>query len=192
MKRIGLTGGIGSGKSTVSKMFEALGVPVFYADLEARKILDSGRIRSRLAGLFGKDIIRNGKTDRKKIAAIVFSDKSKLRQLNAIIHPEVRKNFSSWMKKQKAKYIIEEAAIIFESGLYRKLDRVITVAAPEKLRIARVMKRDKMNAGNIKARMNNQWSDTQRKNKSDFIIINDEKHLLIPQVLKVHENILSS
>jgi len=190
MKVAGLTGGIGSGKSIVAEIFRTLGVPVFDADAEAKKILFENRaVNQKVAQTFGKIICdAHGMTDRKKLAELVFSDKDKLSQLNSIIHPEVQKKFMEFSKQRSAnKYAIKEAAILFETGTYKVLDTVILVTAPAEQKISRVMKRDGLTRQEIQKRMNNQWDDAQKIKRAQHIIVNDEKELLLPQVLRIHE-----
>ena len=188
MKIIGITGGIGSGKTTICKIFELLGVPVFYADDEAKKLYEDAKIRSKVIKLFGKKVLEKGKKiDRKKLAEIVFSDKKLLAKLNAIIHPEVRKRFLVWMKKQKgSRYVIKEAAIMIESGSHKQLDYLISVNSPKELRIKRIIDRSNMSAEQVNKRIKEQLSDKVRDKYSDAVILNDDKHSLIQQVLKLH------
>lgn len=192
MLRIGLTGGIGSGKSTVCNLFKCLEVPVFNADEAGRHLLaEDKNVINRIQNIFGKEIMEGGKPDRKKIAEIVFNDAEKLAQLNSIIHPLVRKNFNEWTALQTFSYVIDEAAILFETGIYKELDFTILVTAPEQLRISRVMLRDNMDEASIKKRMKNQWSDDKKVKIADFIIINDDLHSLLPQVMQTNRAILS-
>ena len=192
MLKIGITGGIGSGKSTVCSIFKCLGIPVFQADEEGRRILaEDKEAKEEVVKLFGGDVLSNNQLDRKKIADVVFSDKQKLEQLNAIIHPRVRQAFLDWAKKQETKFVIDEAAILFESGAYKVLDAVIVVTAPEKLRIARVMKRDGISEAAIRDRMKNQWSYAEKIKKAAFVIQNDEENLVIPQVIDIFNQISS-
>ena len=188
MKVLGITGGIGSGKTTVCKIFELLGVPVFYADDEAKQLYDDAKIKSRVLKLFGKKILEKGnKIDKKKISEFVFSDKKLLAKLNAIIHPEVRKRFSAWMKKKNgSKYVIKEAAIMIESGSHKELDYLVSVNSPKVLRIKRIINRSNMPVEEINKRIKEQISDKERAKYSDVIILNDDKHSLIEQVLKLH------
>jgi dephospho-CoA kinase len=185
MLKIGVTGGIGSGKSTVCSIFKCLGVPVFHADEIGRNILIEDRdAKQKVMQLFDS-------LDRKKIAAIVFNDKEKLVQLNAIIHPKVRQAFIEWTDKQKAPFIIEEAAILFESGVYKMLDCIIVVTAPEELRIQRVISRDGVSEVTIRERMKNQWSEEEKIKLADFVIHNNEEGFVIPQVLDIYKQLIS-
>lgn len=185
---VGITGGIGSGKTTVCRIFVLLGIPVFYADEEAKKLYDDKKIISEVKKLFGKRIFnRKGKVDKKKLGEIVFSEPSSLEKLNAVIHPEVKKKFRAWEKKrQGAKYLVKEAAIMIESGAYREVDYLISVLADEKERINRIVKRDNVSAESVQQRMREQLSDRERKKYSDAVIINDGKHSLIEQTMRIH------
>ena len=191
MKIVGITGGMGSGKTTVCRIFERLGVPVFYADDEAKKILfEDKAVFKKVRDTLGPGILTDGKPDKKKIAAEVFSDDKKLKALNAVIHPAVQKKFSSWCKiKKNEKYVLKEAAILFESGSHKECDLIITVSAPEHIRIDRAGRRDKLSAQEIKKRMEKQLPEEERNTRSDFVIINDNEQLVIPQVIKIHEKI---
>ena len=193
MVKIGITGGIGSGKSTVCKVFELLGVPVYYADDVAKMLLDSAKIKEELVNLFGNSILSEQNTvDRKKMSALVFNNKENLDKLNAIIHPAVGIHFEEWLKVQEGnKYIVKEAAILFESGAYKQVDEVITVIAPVELKLKRVMLRSGYTVEQVKERMLNQMNDDEKVKRSQYIIVNDEEQLIIPQILKIHD-ILSS
>lgn len=189
MMKIGLTGGIGSGKSTVAQIFLEMGVPVFISDTEARTIQDTDpEVKAAIAELFGKEIYTaDGKLDRAKTAAAVFADKEKLAKLNAIVHPAVAKAFDRFCEMHKdAPYVIKEAAILFELGLEKQLDKMITVIAPDELRIKRVLLRDKTDEESIRKRFSNQMPQEEKAKRSDFVIVNNEKELLIPQVVKIN------
>lgn len=193
MLKIGITGGIGSGKTLVCEIFNKLGVPIFSADDEAKKLIDSNaKIKSKIIKHFGKSILNDQKIiDQKKLAAIVFNNKKELAALNKIVHQGTFDAFEKWTKKhKKEKYIIKEAAIMFESGAHKTVDYVITVSAPMAIRINRIQNRDGSDLKQIKARIKNQLSDAERKKRSDFVITNDEKKALIPQVLNIHHKIL--
>lgn len=191
MKVVGLTGGIGSGKTTVCKIFELLGVPVFYADDEAKKLYDDARIKSKVAKLFGKKIIDvNGNVDKAKLASIIFGDSLSLAKINLLIHPFVRQKFNQWKKNQKeVKYVIEEAAIMIESGSHRYVNYLISVNSSKQLKINRIIKSYRLNVGEVKMRMNEQISDKERNKYADVVIINDGKHSLIEQVLRIHKKL---
>ena len=173
-KIIGLTGGIGSGKTTIANYFMKSGVPVYIADDEARKIMQSDEIIEEIKKTFGIDIFENGILNREKLAQIVFNDPEKLKLLNAIIHPAVKKHFRNWILNHKnAPFIIYEAAILFESGSYKDCDKIITVTAPMESRIQRVIHRDNSSREQVLKRINAQWNDDQRIAKSDYVIEND-------------------
>jgi dephospho-CoA kinase len=188
MKKIGLTGGIGSGKSYVAEVFRHLGVPVFNSDDEARRIQETDQpVRNAIAAAFGDVFQADGKLDRKKLASVVFADRQKLQQLNAIVHPAVGKAFVRFCTLHVAKpYVIKEAAIIFELGLDEQMDGTILVSAPEKVKIERVMHRDSVTESEVRARMQKQWSDEEKKERADYFIDNDGQKAILPQVLRVH------
>ncbi len=189
---VGLTGGIGSGKTTVAKIFEVLGVPVYYADEEAKRIMNEDEtVRSKLIILFGEETYINGKLNRAHIASIVFKDKTKLHQLNAIVHPVTIADSDRWMQSQTTLYAIKEAALIFESGSYKQLHYIIGVSSPVNLRIERVATRDNISKSEVEQRIQNQMSEDEKMKRCNFVIVNDEKQLLITQVLKVHENLIA-
>jgi dephospho-CoA kinase len=189
MLKIGLTGGIGSGKSVVCKIFSALGIPVFSSDEVSRSLIKRDpEIIKTVTRVFGRDIYRNGILDRKKLSECVFTDKDSLEKLNSIMHPAVAKAFNEWLKSfDNQSYIIKEAAIIFESGTDKELDFVVTVSAPESLRISRVMERDGISKEEVLLRMRNQVNEKERLSLSDEIIHNDDQRLVIPQVLEMHK-----
>ncbi|RTY84911.1 dephospho-CoA kinase [Flavobacterium sp. ZB4P23] len=172
-KIIGLTGGIGSGKTTLAKYFESFGIPVYIADAEARKMMESAVILKAIKNEFGSSVFEINLLNREKLAKIVFEEPEKLEKLNAIIHPAVKKHFDQWILQQEtAPFIIYEAAILFESGRDKECDFIITVTAPLELRIQRVIDRDKSNRDLVLKRINTQWTDKQRIDKSDFVIHN--------------------
>ena len=172
-KIIGLTGGIGSGKTTIANHFMEANIPVYIADDEARKIMQSEEIIDSIKKTFGDSIFDDAILNREKLSQIVFSDPEKLKQLNAIIHPAVRKHFQNWVLNHKnALFVIYEAAILFESGSYKNCDLIITVTAPLETRIQRVIQRDKTTREQVLQRINAQWNDDQRIAKSDFVIEN--------------------
>ncbi len=191
MKIIGLTGGIGSGKTTIAKMFEALGIPVYYADYEAKKIMQSsGIIKDKLVELFGEQSYKNEDLNRSFIANIVFKDRNKLSKLNKIVHPEVNKHFRDWVIKQSAAYVIQENAILFENDNQNKFDFIITVTAPQKIKIERVISRDKTSKDLVLARMKNQLEDSIKIKNSDFVINNTDLHQSKNQVIRIHKDLL--
>ena len=174
-KIIGLTGGIGSGKTTIANYFHSFGIPLYIADDEARKLMQSKEILDAIKTVFGDGIFEKETLNRAKLAEIVFNEPEKLEKLNAIIHPAVKSDFKEWLLQNKnAPFIIYEAAILFESGNYANCDYIITVAAPIDTRIERVMKRDKTTRELIIKRMEAQWTDEQRISKSDFVIENED------------------
>jgi dephospho-CoA kinase len=195
MLRIGITGGIGSGKSTVAAIFEILGMPVYYADLRARQLMeDDPVLKSAIIHEFGEACYENGRLNRQYLSSIAFSDPDAIRRLNELIHPLTISDSAEWMKIHELEgkaYCLKEAALIFESGSHKELDHVIGVESPESLRIERAMKRDKTNEEQIRLRMSRQMSETEKLGLCDFILVNDEKRLLIPQVLELHEKLLS-
>jgi dephospho-CoA kinase len=189
---VGLTGGIGSGKTTVVKMFANMGVPVYIADDEAKKLMNTSKIiKRKLIGLFGEETYVDGKLNKPFIANIIFNDKVSLRKMNAIVHPRVAKHFERWVLKQDAPYVIKEVAILFENGSYKDCDFVITVTANKVLRIERLLKRDNTTKENIEAIMKNQWTDDQRIQNSDFVINNLSVANTKKQVVKIHKEILN-
>lgn len=185
-KIIGLTGGIGSGKTTVANHLITAGVPVYIADDGARKLMQSDKIITEINKYFGSSIFDNGILNREKLSQIVFNDPEKLKQLNGIIHPAVRKHFRNWVSNQEnAAYVIYEAAILFESGSYKDCDIIITVIAPLESRIQRVIRRDKTTRENVLRRINAQWTDEQRIEKSDFVIENSTPEIAQSSVGKI-------
>jgi dephospho-CoA kinase len=187
MLKVGITGGIGSGKSTICNFFSLMGIPIFNADLAAKQIMDgSSMVRSQMMLHFGKDIyLPNQALDRKKLAGIIFSSPSLLQKVNSIVHPEVRNTFFDWCKKQHSPYVVHEAAILFESGFYEIMDFTILVTAPEQMRINRVIKRDELSAKQIKARISKQWPDKKKIQLADFIIANDNRKLILPVLIEM-------
>ena len=193
MLSIGITGGIGSGKSTVCRVFETLGIPVFYADAEAKRLQNEDvTVRNAIISLFGNDVYTAEGLNRKSVAEKVFADKNLLEKLNAIVHPATVTAFENWKLNQvDAPYILKEAAILFETGLAKSLDKVIVVTAPEELRIQRIINRENSSREQVIARMKNQMADEEKIKLAHFIIINDEKQAIIPQIMKVHEHLLN-
>lgn len=191
MIKIGITGGIGSGKSTVCEVFKSLGVPVYHADQRAKVLMNqSADIREGLIKLFGEQIYQsNLEIDRAALSAIIFNNKQALSSINELIHPAVYNNFFDWCTGQQSAYVLMEAAILFESGGYKKLDKTILVTAPEELRIKRVQKRDKASEQEIKARINNQLSDKEKLKLTDYIIVNDGKQLITPVIVQLHKQL---
>lgn len=189
MLKIGLTGGIGSGKSTVAKIFETLGIPVYYADAEAKRLMNSSEtLKKVIRQNFGEATYENDQLNRKYLAGIVFNNPEKLELLNALIHPVTINDAEQWMQQQSAPYSIKEAALLFESGAAENLDLIVGVYAPQALRIKRVMKRDGLTADEIMKRINRQVNEEMKMKLCDFVITNNEQELLIPQVLKLHQH----
>lgn len=194
MLKIGITGGIGSGKTVVCKLFELLCIPVYYADTEAKRLMHEDKILiSQIKKKFGTNIYdQKNQLNKKLLSEIVFKDEIKLKILNSLVHPAVKKDFLRWVKKQKnTPYVIKEAALLFESSSYKQLDKIITVYAPVNLRITRTIKRDHISKNEVKKRMNAQMNDEAKIKRSDFVIYNDEKTPVIFRVLQLHKRLLS-
>lgn len=186
MKKIGITGGIGSGKSTVSKIIETLGFPVFYSDEVAKNILNTdNQLKQKIINLFGDQAYLNNHLNRPFIASKIFNDKDLKNQLNQIVHPAVRIAFENWSNKQNANLIFNEAAILFETGSYKNFDKNILITADLETRVARVMKRDNCSRDEVLQRINNQWSDEQKIKLADFVIHNNDDSRLIVQVEEI-------
>lgn len=193
MIRVGLTGGIGSGKSVVAKVFETLGIPVYYADDAAKKLMNTDEeLKTAIIKNFGEASYVNGELDRKYMASIVFNDKEKLELLNSLTHPATIRDAEEWIKQQTSPYIIKEAALLFESGADKNLDFVIGIEAPLQLKIKRVMARDGMSEEEIMKRINRQMDEEAKMKRCDFVIINNEQELVIPQVLELHEKFIAN
>lgn len=194
MLKVGLTGGIGSGKTLISEIFARLGIPVFNADLESKKIVNSDpEVIDALKTEFGNDLYTSLGVNKKMLAEIIFSDEIALKKVNQIIHPKVRNYFNVWMiSNENAPYVIEEAAILFESKANLEMDFTINVHADELIRIDRVVKRDNINTELVKERMKNQLSDKERISLSDFTIYNEGEQMVLPQVLEIHNKIIKS
>lgn len=190
MKTLGITGGIGSGKTTVCKIFETLGAPVFYADEVSKSILFSNAIISEVRSLFGDLVFSNGKLDKNKLSKIVFNDNDKLNQLNSFLHPKVGMAFEVWKRKQDFPFVVKEAAILFESGSFKSCDFIVNVSCSKLERINRVIKRDNRSLSDVEAIIARQWSEIKRNEKSDFTIENETKKL-IPQVLSLFSKLLN-
>ncbi|MBS4065124.1 MAG: dephospho-CoA kinase [Chitinophagaceae bacterium] len=187
MLKVGLTGGIGSGKSTVAKVFEVLGVPVYYADDAAKRLMNEDeQLKQQLIHHFGEATYSNGVLNRAHLSSLVFQNKEQLELLNSLVHPATIADATQWFSRQSTPYVIKEAALLFESGTAEGLDKVIGVWAPETIRIKRVMDRDKVTAEEVKRRMNNQIDETIKMRLCDFIIQNNEQQLITTQVLELH------
>ncbi|OBQ56544.1 dephospho-CoA kinase [Tamlana sp. s12] len=191
MKKVGLTGGIGSGKTTVAKMFQELGVPIYIADDEAKKLMnESSVLRQELTQLFGENAYLNDGLNRPYIANIIFNDKTYLQKMNSIVHPRVAEHFKKWVLEQKSPYVIKEVAILFENGGHKACDLVISVTAPKNIKIERLLERDDTTVEKIENIMKNQWSDEEKIKLSDFVVFNTVLEETYTQVLKIHEEIL--
>jgi dephospho-CoA kinase len=192
MKVIGLTGGIGSGKSTVARVIETLGVPVFDADRAALALYDEDEsLLSEVKECFGASVIQpGGQLNRQALASIVFNNAEALQQLNAMVHPRVAKKFDAWKKMHRTSVVIREAAILFESGSAADCDAVIVITAPEELRIPRVQKRNGWTEAEVRARMKRQWSEEQLIERADAVIVNDDRHLVLPQLTRVIQDFI--
>jgi dephospho-CoA kinase len=195
MLTVGITGGIGSGKSTVCKVFRVLGIPVFQADIVARKLQNEDpQIKKKLIELFGTEIyLSGGSLNRKKLAKIIFNNREFLDKVNNLIHPAVRQKFDLWKAAQRnTSYVLYEAAIIFESGSSHNFDYTILVIANENERIERVMKRDQLSLSSIQQRIHNQMSDTEKKGLADFVLENNDDQMIIPQIIKLDQILKSN
>lgn len=193
MLKIGITGGIGSGKTSVCKVFGVLGIPVFSSDAAGREIMDIDTgIILKLNSIAGKNLYPNGTLDRTELARLIFNNPRMLEKVNSTVHPAVFSRFSEWEKKQNAPYVIMETAILFENGGYGNVDRVITVTAPVEERIVRVMRRSNLTKEQVTERIRNQMSDAEMVKQSHYVIDNSENTMIIPAVLKIHDDILKS
>lgn len=188
---VGLTGGIGSGKTTVATCFKSYGIPVYIADKEAKALMNRSKIiKRKLIALFGEAAYNDGQLNRNYLASKIFNDKTLLAKMNAIVHPKVASHFKRWLKKQDAPYIIKEAAIIFENNLEHQYDYIITVVADEQLRIARVMKRDEASREKVKSIIDNQLSDKEKIKKSHFVIVNNNLDEAKSKTAEIHSILL--
>ncbi|MFT4834009.1 MAG: dephospho-CoA kinase [Marinoscillum sp.] len=185
---VGLTGGIGVGKSIICKVFGALGIPTYDADGAAIQLVNAdSSINQKIKALLGEEAFKDGYYNRAFVAQVVFSDNAKLTALNKIIHPAVADHFNNWVAHQDAKYVIKEAALLFESGSYKSLDKIICVTAPDQIRMKRVLKRDTHRTEDaVRQIMNKQWPEEKKTSLADFVINNDGMHLIMPQVLEMH------
>lgn len=192
MYRVGITGGIGSGKSFVCSILEKFGIPVYYADSQARRLMNTdSRLRSAIKEAFGEEIYRNGELDRQEMALRVFGEPGQLESINQLVHPVVREDFERWTEGQEGvPYVVEEAAILFESGAVRNMNMSVLIYAPIPLRIQRVMDRDKVSRLDVEKRISRQMDEEEKKKLADRVIYNDEKNLLLPQIVGLHEDIL--
>jgi dephospho-CoA kinase len=193
MLKIGITGGIGSGKSTVCDIFSQLGIPVYNSDIRAKELMsEDAELREDVIRHFGEKAYENGELNRPYLADVVFNNKEKLEILNSLVHPAVGRDFNRWLENHRdSPYILKEAALLLESGSYKTLDKMIMVNAPEELRISRVMERDSVPREEVEKRISNQWSEEKKSEMSDYFISNNGEQLLVPQVMKLHEEILN-
>jgi dephospho-CoA kinase len=190
--RLGVTGGIGSGKTSVCRVFNILGVAVFSADVEARKIMETDKgVIKMVNSIAGRDMYANGSLNRAELANLIFNNEELLQKVNHAVHPIVLENFKLWEKSQEPPYVIIEAAILFESGANKLVDRILTVTAPIEERIERVIKRNNLTREQVMERINIQTSDEEKINQSHYVIDNSDHAMIIPAVLKVHEDILN-
>jgi len=192
MFQVGITGGIGSGKTLVCGVLEKLGVAVYYADEQARRLMDEDQeLKEGIVDLFGEEAYIDGALNRRFLAGRVFSDDKMLSGLNHLVHPVVRRDYTRWLERQKEMpYVVEEAAILFESGAARWLDLKVLVYAPEQLRISRVMQRDGVDDMHVRQRMKHQMDEEEKRTLADMVIVNDETELLLPRIIEVHQEIL--
>lgn len=194
MLKVGITGGIGSGKTTVCKIFETLGIPVYYADDRAKWLMTHDpELMAAISNTFGEDAYTTeGQLNRAYLAKVVFGDDEKLAQLNALVHPAVFRDGSEWHHSQTgAPYTLREAALLFESGSYRAIDKMIVVTAPLEIRVKRVMERDHVTEAAVMARIEKQWPEEEKVKRADFVIFNSGERLLVPQVLEIHRSLIS-
>ncbi|GHT61498.1 dephospho-CoA kinase [Bacteroidia bacterium] len=184
MKTIGLTGGIGSGKSTVSRLLEIMNIPVYVADTESKKLVNtSPHIREQLIAVFGSQLYRNGELDKAMLASLIFGNKENLQYANSVIHPAVFDDFRHWAGQyMQSPFAVIESAILFDSGFNKTVDVTVTVSAPLEVRIRRVEQRDNVSRESIEARISSQLPEEERNRLSDYVILNDEVHALLPQV----------
>lgn len=191
MLKIGITGGIGSGKSVVTRIFKTLGIPVLDADSFAKDLMvNNAEVREQLTAGFGASIFKAGQLDRQALSKMVFNDKAMLARLNGIVHPAVKKYGNQWMEAQNAPYVVKEAALFFESGSDKDMDIMVGVSAPESLRLARAMQRDNTSEADIRKRMSNQMDEAKKMERCDYVVFNDEQHSLIEQVVHLHQTFL--
>ncbi len=192
MIKVVVTGGIGSGKTFICSVFKNLGIPIFHADTEARTIMNKNKsIINQIKHTFGADIyLKNDVLDRKKLANIVFNDSFALENLNQIVHPEVRRSFKNWSSNQQSYYVIQESAIVFENNQITQFDKIITVTAPLKVRVKRIIERNNINKEEVLARINNQVSDAYKVKHSDYVIFNDGKTMILPQIIEIHKRLI--
>ena len=189
---VGLTGGIGSGKTTVCKVFETLGIAVYDADTKAKWLMNNDpELKTALKGCFGNDIYLDESTlDRRQLAEIIFNDPASLENVNGWVHPAVARDFERWRTLQTSPYVIEEAAIIFERNIAHRFAKLILVTAPDEVRIERVCARDRVTPETVRRRMANQWTEEKKKSLADYVIDNNHRHMITPQVMAIHRELL--
>jgi len=187
MKRIGLTGNIGSGKTTLASCFEILGIAVFNADKQAKLLMNKDiNLKQSLITEFGKEVYLDDELNRKYLSKLAFNDNLVLKRLNALVHPVVQDAFEKWSIQQSGAYVIKEAAILFESNIYQSLDAIICISCPEEIRLKRILNRDDLSEKDVRQRMSHQWAEEKKISLSDYVITNDNSSLVMPQILSVH------
>ena len=187
MKRIGLTGNIGSGKTTLASCFEILGIAVFNADKQAKLLMNKDiNLKQSLITEFGKEVYLDNELNRKYLSKLAFNDNLVLKRLNALVHPVVQDAFEKWSIQQSGAYVIKEAAILFESNTYQSLDAIICISCPEEIRLKRILNRDDLSEKDVRQRMSHQWAEEKKISLSDYVITNDNSSLVMPQILSVH------
>ena len=190
--KLGVTGGIGCGKTSVCRVFNVLGIPVFSSDAAARRIMDSdNEVIEKVKKVVGKDVYSSGSLDRPELARLIFNNEDLLKKINSIVHPFVFESFELWAKSVSAPYVIMEAAILIESGASKLVDRIVTVVAPVEERIERVVTRNNLTREQVLERIKNQMSDEEKIRHSDYVIYNSEHEMIIPPILKIHDELLS-
>jgi len=189
--KVGVTGGFGSGKTTVCRVFSVLGIPVFSADNEAREIMNSPELISKINSVAGKDLYTTGKLDRQELAKLIFNDHDLLEKVNSIVHPVVFEYFKKWTMEQSAPYVIMEAAVLFESGAALLVDKVLTIVTPVEQRIERLVKGNRFTREQVLDRIKNQLDDEYRINHSDYVIHNAENDMIIPAILRINQALLN-
>lgn len=191
MLKVGITGGIGSGKTTIAEVFMQLNIPVYPSDTRAKELMSEDfELRQAIVTLFGNEAYVSESLNRAFIASKVFSDQTLLQKLNQLVHPAVKKDFDSWCSDQNAAYVLKEAAILIETGAHKTMDRMILVTAPSEIKIQRVQNRDAVTRDEVLARMNRQWSDERKEEFADFVIHNDNHTMVLEQVLNVHKKLM--
>lgn len=190
--KLGVTGGIGSGKTSVCKVFNILGIPVFSADDEAKTIMETDEdLRSKVNFIAGKEMYSNGSLDRVELARLIFNDEKLLEKINNVVHPVIFEKFNRWVNSQSADYVILEAAILFESGATVLVDRIVTVVAPVEERIERVMRRNNLSRDQVMERIRNQSTDEEKVRRSDYVINNSDNEMILPAIIKIHRDLLA-